>query len=206
MKRLKNRETTSERTSTGGKLVPRSAIEPSITEITCFVLAQRWLAYTATTRLKLCIPKLKPPAAVSPLMVPAQLHVDFRYRTIPSRECILVRHDVRWQDSVSDSESNQPLLNQFPDAAGPEEELRRLTDNLYSEGCSRWRQKSQLAPGSRRPDILGHALVLAEGHTAVGTSTRVGDMAASSNSGCSVKAASFRCATAKWTKVLVNAA
>ncbi len=69
MRRLKNRETTSERTSTGGKLVRRSAIEPSITEITCFVLAQRWLAYTAITRLKLCTPKLTPPTTANPLMV-----------------------------------------------------------------------------------------------------------------------------------------
>ena len=66
------------------------------------------------------------------------------------------------KSAAADREPDQPLPHQLADAAGHEEERGRLADALHPEGFARRGQGSELAARAERPDLSGHAPLLAE--------------------------------------------
>ena len=60
--------------------------------------------------------------------------LTFRRRPAAAGQRLLVGDDVRRQEPAADPESDQPLSDQLADAAGHEEERRRLADALHPEG------------------------------------------------------------------------
>ena len=67
---------------------------------------------------------------------------------------------------------DQSLPHQFADAAGHEKERGRFADTLHPEGHSRRGQGIQLAARTERPDLPGHAAVLAEGYVSLNPACR----------------------------------
>ena len=78
----------------------------------------------------------------------AQLHDHVCQGRAAAGQRVLVGDHVRRQDAIADQESDQPLPDQFADAAGNEEEPGRLADDLHPERFARARQGSQLAAGA----------------------------------------------------------
>ena len=94
----------------------------------------------------------------------AQLHADLPGRPAAAGERVLVGDDVRRQDAVADREPDQPVSDQFADAAEHEDERGRVADALHPEqvagrrtrnrtGCRRRTARSTWSCGStgRRP-------------------------------------------------------
>ena len=92
----------------------------------------------------------------------AQLHAHLPGRAVAAGERLLVGDDVRRQDATADQEPDRPLPDQLADAAGHEEERRRLADALHPERLAGQGQGSQLAARAQRPHLPGDALLLAE--------------------------------------------
>jgi hypothetical protein len=72
----------------------------------------------------------------------------------------------------------QSLPDQFADAAGDEEESGRLADPLHPEGFAGQGEGVELAAGTQRPDLPGHAPVLAEDRGALYPTAGRGHVAA----------------------------
>ena len=62
---------------------------------------------------------------------PARLHADLPRGDAAAGQCLLVGDDVRRHHAASDRQSDQPLSHQLADAAGPDEEPRRVADDLH---------------------------------------------------------------------------
>ena len=98
----------------------------------------------------------------------AHLPDHLRGRAAAAGERLLVDHDVRRAHAAADRQPDQPLPDQLADAAGSEEERRRLDHDLRAEGLAGQGQGVELAARAGRPDVPGHAAVLAEDRGAVG--------------------------------------
>jgi len=78
------------------------------------------------------------------------------------------------KSQFADRESDQPIPDQFADAARHEEECGRLAHAAYSERtlpAPTW--KSNWLPAAERPDLPGDAALLAEDRSAVPSCLRV---------------------------------
>ena len=71
------------------------------------------------------------------------------------------------QEPVADRKPDQPLSDQFTDAAGDEEKPRWITDDLHPEQIAGKGERIELAAGAQRPHLHAAAPVLAEDGTAV---------------------------------------
>ena len=102
----------------------------------------------------------------------ANYTLTFPAGELPAGQRVLVRDDVRRQDTAADREPDQPISHQLAHAARDEEERRRLAHALHPERLSRQGEGIQLAAGAERPDLHGHAPVLAQGRAALDSSAR----------------------------------
>src|SRR6185436_16222977 len=91
---------------------------------------------------------------------------------------LLVSDNVRWQDPVADRKSDQPLSDQFADAADLEDERRRVAAALRPAHVAGSGQGMQLAASAERSDLYGDAALLAENRSAFDSAGRQRDMAA----------------------------
>ena len=123
---------------------------------------------TATTPSRRCIPLATHYADGEPLDGSKHNYtLTFPPGPIAAGERLLVGDDVRRQDPAADREPDQPLPDQLADAAGHEEERRRLADALHPEGLAGQGQGIQLAARAGRPDLPRHAALLAEDRAAL---------------------------------------
>ena len=78
--------------------------------------------------------------------------LTFAANAVAARERLLVGHHVRRQNAAPDREPDQPLPDQLADAAGHEEERRRLADDLHPERLARQGQgESNWLPAPNGP-------------------------------------------------------
>ena len=84
----------------------------------------------------------------------APLHAHLPGRAVAAGERLLVGDHVRRQDAATDREPDQPLPDQLADAAGHEEERRRLADHLHSEGFAGQGKESNWLPAPDGPIYL----------------------------------------------------